>query len=243
MHLQQLLYFSTFPMVPLMAVQGRYVRSRTPMLPEAGGARIGEHAGEGPPMRILVLGESTAAGCGVSRQSDGMGGQLAQAWTRRTGQAVSWQVVGRNGVTARDTRQRLLPLVPIAPFDLAVIILGVNDTKNLTSASRWQSDLQLLFADLRDRIGPVPLLISAVPPMGSFPGLPWPLGTFLGLRASLMDGALQRAVSQTEGAIYAGPISALAPEMFSIDRFHPGERGYAAWADGLAEVAIARLRG
>ena len=241
MRFTQFLYFSTFPLLPIMAVQGRYVRWKMPKLPEAGGPPTGQTDGEGTPMRLLVLGESTAAGCGVADHTVALSGQLAAALSRRTGQAVAWRVVGRNGVTARVTRQSLLPLIPIEPVDLVAIILGVNDTKDLTPARRWQRDLKQLFFDLRIRLGPTPLVVSGVPPMGSFPALPPPLRQFLGLRAALMDAALREAVAAAGQAIYAGPLTGLTPATFSIDRFHPGEAGYAQWADGLADAAMGLL--
>lgn len=241
MLLTQLRYLAAFSLLPLMVLQGRRVRRQTPMLPEAGGPTAGQTSGSGAPLRLLVLGESTAAGCGVSSHADAMAGQLAAALTTQLGRPVAWRVVGRNGVTAKVTRQSLLPLVPLEPVDLAVIVLGVNDTKNLTPARRWRSDLQQLFFDLRLRVGPAQLLVSAVPPMEMFPALPAPLRQFLGLRAALMDAALRQAIAQTEQAAYGGPLLGLTPAMFSTDRFHPGASGYARWAAGLAEHAVELL--
>jgi lysophospholipase L1-like esterase len=236
MPLTSLQYFSCFPLLPVMALQGRHVRRITPVLPEASGPATGVVEGVGEPLELLVLGESTAAGCGVSLHTEGMGGQLAAALSAKTGLAVSWRVVGRNGVTAKVTRRELLPLVPAEPVDLVAILLGVNDTKNLTPTRRWKEDLRLLFGDLRVRVGPAKLLVSGVPPMGSFPALPVPLRQFLGLRAELMDAALREVLADTTDATYAGPIAALSPDTFCIDRFHPGASGYARWAEGLAEA-------
>lgn len=238
MRLAKLLYFAAFSLLPVMVLQGRRVRRQTPMLPEAGGPTEGKTDGCGAPLRLLVLGESTAAGCGVSTHADALAGQLAANLTTRLGRPVVWRVVGRNGVTAKMTRQSLLPLVPLEPVDLAVIVLGVNDTKNLTPSRRWSVDLQQLFFDLRVRVGAARLLVSGVPPMGVFPALPAPLRQFLGLRAALMDAALRRAVSETEHAAYGGPLTGLTPAMFCIDRFHPDASGYARWAAGLAGHAV-----
>ena len=49
---------------PLLICQGMYVRRVTPKLPEADGPRSGE-AGSGALLRLLVLGDSAAAGVGV----------------------------------------------------------------------------------------------------------------------------------------------------------------------------------
>ena len=238
MRLASLLYFAAFSLLPLMALQGRRVRRTTPLLPEAGGPAQGRTSGSGEPLRMLVLGESTAAGCGVSVHADALAGQLAATLTEQLRRPVAWRVVGRNGVTAKVTRQNLLPLVPLEPVDLAVIVLGVNDTKNLTPLQRWRTDLQMLFFDLRVRVGPARLLVSGVPPMEMFPALPAPLRQFLGLRAARMDAALRQVVFQTDQAAYGGPLTGLNPAMFSIDRFHPGASGYARWAAGLSAHAV-----
>ncbi len=241
MLLTTLRYLACFPLLPLMALQGRHVRRITPVLPEAAGATAGAFAAEGVPVRLLVLGESTAAGCGVSDHSQGMGGQLAAALSQQLDRPVTWRVVGRNGVTAKVTRQQLLPLVPLEPVDLVAVLLGVNDTKNLTPTRRWQADVRRLLCDLRIRVGPAKLLVSAVPPMGSFPALPSPLRQFLGLRAALMDAALRAVLAQLTDAAWAGPIGPLPPETFCADRFHPGAEGYAQWAEALAAHAAALL--
>jgi len=52
---------------PLLVCQGIYVRRVTPKLPEADGPRSGE-AGSGALLRLLVLGDSAAAGVGVRTQ-------------------------------------------------------------------------------------------------------------------------------------------------------------------------------
>ncbi|HLM69468.1 MAG TPA: hypothetical protein VK358_18145, partial [Longimicrobium sp.] len=47
-------------LAPVLVLQGKRVRRTTPRLPEAAGPRTGAVAGRGAPVRLLVLGESTA---------------------------------------------------------------------------------------------------------------------------------------------------------------------------------------
>jgi len=225
--------------LPLIAAQGRWVRSHTPVLPEAGGPTTGTTGvgGTGPPLSVLVIGESTVAGVGAPDHAQGLTGQLAGALSARTGRPVRWRAVGKNGVTAKTTRTLLLPRVPAEPVDLIVVVLGVNDTKDLVAVPVWQRHLRALFAELRARVGPAPLLASGVPPMADFPALPVPLRQVLGLRAAAMDAALRAVVAQTPGAVWMGGFGAVGAEMFCRDRFHPGPRGYAAWGAALAEAA------
>ncbi|MDH3952646.1 MAG: SGNH/GDSL hydrolase family protein, partial [Gammaproteobacteria bacterium] len=55
--------------------QGIWTNLRVPTLPEPPGAREGS-AGKGPPLKLLVVGDSAAAGVGVSRQDEALLGQV-----------------------------------------------------------------------------------------------------------------------------------------------------------------------
>ena len=65
---------ATIALGPVLLWQGQYVRRRTPRLPEASGARVGV-TGTGKDLRLLVLGDSSAAGVGVETQSDALLGK------------------------------------------------------------------------------------------------------------------------------------------------------------------------
>jgi hypothetical protein len=64
-------------LAPILLCQGKYVRRVTPKLPEADGPRFGE-AGVGKPLRLLVLGDSAAAGVGVNTQQEALAGHLVK---------------------------------------------------------------------------------------------------------------------------------------------------------------------
>ena len=55
------LAMTTLALAPLLVVQGWYVKRITPRLPEAEGARQGV-TGQGQRLRLLVVGDSAAAG-------------------------------------------------------------------------------------------------------------------------------------------------------------------------------------
>ena len=70
-------YAAVVAFAPLLAAQGWLVRTRTPVLPEAAGPRSGV-VGSGPTLRFAVIGESTAAGVGVTHQRAGLAVRLAE---------------------------------------------------------------------------------------------------------------------------------------------------------------------
>lgn len=233
----------TVLLAPVLVPQGRRVRRTTPRLPEAAGPRAGEVPGSGDPLRLLVLGESTAAGVGAADHQEGLAGQAAISLAARTGRPVRWRVLGRNGATAATTRDELLAPATDVAADVAVVALGVNDTLRLHGPARWTADLRRLVDAIRDRCGPVPVLLAAVPPMGRFPGLPQPLRGVLGLRATMLDRAAARLARQMDGVHHLHmPLDAGSVDrFFCADRFHPSPHGYGVWGAELGRAAAAAL--
>src|SRR5215213_322742 len=183
---------ATLVLLPVLLLQGLRVRRVTPRLPEAGGPREGRIGGAEPAVRLLVVGESTAAGVGAADHGEALAGQVARALAERTGRAVAWRVLGRNGATAETARRDLVLPVDDLRADVAVLALGVNDTLRFHAHARWLRALSALAGAVRERCGPVPVILSGVPPMGRFPALPQPLRATLGVRAALLDRAARR---------------------------------------------------
>jgi hypothetical protein len=100
--------------------------------------------------------------------------------------------------------------------------------------------VERVIAGVRERIGDRPLVIAGIPPLGSFPGLPQPLRSFLGVRGHLLDALTSRAASRQDQVLYV-PTPAGAIEHFSPDRFHPGSEGYRRWGTHLADAATPLL--
>ena len=68
--------------------------------------------------------------------------------SKRIDRAVSWTVVGRNGVTARRTIDELLPIVPEERFDYILLGIGGNDVMKLSSPKKWRRDMLELLGGL-----------------------------------------------------------------------------------------------
>lgn len=230
-------------LAPVLVHQGRRVRATTPRLPEAPGPREGEIAGARAIVRLLVLGESPAAGVGAADHQEALAGQVARTLAAEAGRAVRWRVLARNGATAAAAREELLAPAAGVAADVAVVALGVNDTLKLRAPGRWASDLRALIGLLRERCGPVPVVLAAVPPMGVFPGLPQPLRGVLGLRAAVLDRAAARLAAEMDGVRHVSvplPPGAV-DDFFCADRFHPSPYGYSLWGAALGRAAAASL--
>ncbi|MFE6734412.1 SGNH/GDSL hydrolase family protein [Microbacterium sp. NPDC057650] len=217
--------------------QGLWMRGRIEMLPPAAGPTSGR-SGEGTQtLRIGILGESTAAGCGVDSHEDGFAGALARDLAGPD-RAAEWTVVGQHGATARRIRHRLLPELG-GEFDVVVLLAGANDVMARRSPADWGGDLGAIVSDLSERAGLV--VVAGTPPFAAFPSLPRALARYLAARAAAQDDASRAVCAGIVNAEFVPSPPALVDDsFFSRDRFHPGAEGYRRWAeliaDGIAAV-------
>ena len=102
-------------------------------MPEPAGPRVGV-TGQGPPLRLLIAGDSAAAGVGASSQDEALCGQLVQRLSQHF--TLHWQLQAVTGLTSPGLEQMLLTL-PEQPFDVVVLSIGVNDVTNLIAPNLW----------------------------------------------------------------------------------------------------------
>jgi lysophospholipase L1-like esterase len=222
-------------LMPVVAFQGMRVRSSTETLPPADGPTSGT-AGEasGTPVRVAVLGESTAAGCGVGTHDEGFPGGLARKLAATTRRPVAWEVVGQNAATARRIRYKLLPELG-KDLDAAVLLAGVNDVLTRRSPAEWGDDLTAIVDDLTGRAEHV--AVTGIPPFDVFPSLPTTLGRYLAERARALDEVSERVCGERPRVTFvsADGLLPVDADFFARDHFHPSAAGYRRWAEVVAD--------
>jgi lysophospholipase L1-like esterase len=222
---------------PLMLAQGLWVQATVPRLPEPPGARAGCE-GSGPPLRLLVLGDSAAAGVGADSQLTALSGRLVARLAPHF--RVDWRLLARTGDRVRDALAALRD-APDLHCDVALTSLGVNDATRLASPTRFITDMAAVVGHLRERCGARLMLLSGMPPVGEFPALPQPLRWRLGVQAQRLDAALQAFVDTQPDCEHLafGPLPDRA--VMASDGFHPGPPVYRLWAEAAAARISARL--
>ena len=221
---------ATAALGPLLLVQGRYVRAVTPRLPEPSGSRSGR-TGAGAPLRLLVAGDSAAAGVGATSQDEALCGRLVSELSAR--RTLDWRLEARTGYTTADAHAHLAAL-PEDRFDVVVLSLGVNDVTRGIGRSRWLAGQAALADMLQARFAARAVLFTALPPMHLFPALPQPLRWYLGARALAFNVALAEWLPSSPGCYLSAPEFEPASDYIASDGFHPGPAAYAAWAMRIA---------
>lgn len=222
------------PLLPVLLGQGIYVRRTIPRLPEPEGLRDGV-SGQGQPLRLLVLGDSAAAGVGVATQAEALTGQLLAQLSHRY--EVQWRLLATTGHTLAQVLNDLNQLEE-QTFDVVVLSVGVNDATGRTSIKTWQQQYQTLLTKLEQRFGSQLILCSSVPPMHLFSALPQPLRWFMGQQARQLNKALQQLLASQQKAVFMPIEFEVSPAYLAADGFHPSHLAYNLWAQQL----VARIQ-
>jgi lysophospholipase L1-like esterase len=241
---KHLALFLAIPLLPVLLAQGYWTRKRTPRLPDAAGPLEGTIAGEGNPLQLIALGESTVAGVGASTHEQALTGQLALALYSRCGRGVNWLVVARTGINARTSLNELVPKLAGRRADVVLIALGVNDSIEFHTARRWAADVEQLIEAIRAEVGDALVLLAGVPPLDCFPALPQPLSFVLGTRSACLGEASTEFATKMKRVVHV-PFQIDkngCDDLFCADGFHPSELGYTLWAEQLAEAFVSFLR-
>lgn len=223
---------------PVAVRQGRALQRDTPRLPEAHGARDGLIGGAGArtgkPLRLLVVGDSTAMGTGVSKLEDGIPGQLGRLLSAGPAAdgGVAWRAVGRNGATAQEVLTEFSTAAVAAHFDLGVVMVGWNDVLRLRSGAEFSRALGALLDRLRTASPEAHFVVVAPPRFGEFAALPNPLRWALGRHARGLTRRAERVARAHAAELAAG----FDGRSVASDQFHPDAAGYHSLAAGIASA-------
>jgi lysophospholipase L1-like esterase len=229
--------FGSRILLPLVMAQGAATRRRVPCLPPARPPHHGLVTGVGKPIRLLAIGESTVCGVGLARGDESVAATTARALRRLTGRPVAWRAEGLSGATVSVARRQLLGRIGSEPADLLVVAFGVNDATAYRSPAAFADDLVELVTAARNRVGDAAVVVAGVAPLNCFPAVPWPLRNILGWRSAALQAAAD-GLTERLPRLVVERISALEPDLFACDGFHPNRQAHAMWGEEIAELAL-----
>lgn len=229
------LFFSF--LMPVIMLQGLWVRKKIPRLQEPSGARTGS-IGKGKPLRILIAGDSSAAGVGVSRQDLTLYGQLTNYLASKF--TINWHVVAKTGWTTSELVKEL-NRIPANKYEVVLTATGVNDLTGKASVSYSFKNQVYLVETIRKRFSPDLILISGLPPIYKFPSLPEPLRWYVGNKAKQLDNSLQWWSEKQPDCEHISLDFPIDVENMAMDGFHPGPVIYKLWSDSAAEIILSKF--
>lgn len=221
------------PISPFLLLQGQIIRWKVGVLPDAAGEKSGQFGNGDDPATLFVIGESTIAGLGARTHETALAGQFAKQLGQLVNRPVAWQVVGKNGVTARRTIDELVPEMPDTPFDYILVGLGGNDVMKLTSPVRWRRDMLELLKILRNKNPQAVIFLSNCPMIIHSPIMPPPIKTILWKLSQMHDANIREFTRDMDRVFYYPQPVDVKLEGFFEDGLHPSEQGYADWAAAM----------
>jgi lysophospholipase L1-like esterase len=221
---------AAIPLAPVLLVQARRARASIPRLPDAALPWSGSLPGADL-IRLLVLGDSTAAGVGADSQSEALPGTLAHEFGDRFDRGTSWTAIGENGATSRDILERFIDDATAATFDVVFLTIGANDALGLRSRRAFGRDVREIVRRLRAANPDALLLVSLMPRFDRFRSLQSPLRWNLALHAASLDDAARAAVRGLDRVFALPKPPPYTPTFWASDPFHPGPSGYREWAE------------
>ena len=207
------------------------------------GTALGQDAAYPPSLALVMLGDSTSVGYGTRTPDELPGVLLARGIAEHIGRPVRLASHGLTGARTSDlTRQVELCLT--APPDLAVILVGANDLRDMVPPRRSAAQLGKAVHDLVS--AGIPVVVGTCPDFGVITAIPQPLRTVLSTWSLRLAALQERAVLASGGA--SVPLARLVspqfvgnPEMFAGDHFHPSGAGYERAMAAVLPVALEQL--
>ncbi|MBQ1050245.1 SGNH/GDSL hydrolase family protein [Micromonospora sp. C51] len=223
------------------AVVARNRRYAQPELGLALRATVGR-AGA-PPLRLVLLGDSSALGVGVDRLGDTIGGQLSELLAEGPGgRQVHLSSVGVSGSRSTDLATQVARALLGERPDVAVVLVGANDVTSMRRPTEAAAYLGAAVHRLRQ--AGVEVVVGTCPDLGAVRAIASPLRQVVGWMGRRIAQAQTGAVLDAGGTVVdlateTGSVFRADAGTFCHDGYHPSADGYRVWAHALLPAVVA----
>ena len=202
------------------------------------------HGRPGPPVRIALIGDSSAAGYGVASVEETPGAILASGVAEAADRRTFLVSVAKVGAQSKDLQGQIDQVLAEEP-QVAVIFIGVND---VTHSVTIRTSVRLLGAAIRRlRAEGVEVVMATCPDLGTIEPLAPPLKQVARAWSRRLAAAQARVTLEEGGrsvalaSILATEFSRLSDLLFGPDRFHPSAAGYHRMTSAVLPTVLAAL--
>lgn len=219
------------PIFPILYIIGKKIKNNIIKLPSRS-EYLKIEAKESNP-KLLIIGESTAAGVGASSTETTFASQIF----KHTGEKFAITNIGKNGLKANNLR-RLYEKSESEienSFSKAIILIGANDCFNLTPPWKFKRELEtfILFLIKEKKVEKV--TIPLIPPVHEFPLIPAIMRFFLGWHRNILTAELESLEKSVSQISFDNHKSKTSEVFYSEDGIHPSDYGYELIALAIAE--------
>jgi lysophospholipase L1-like esterase len=191
--------------------------------------------GQASPLRLLMLGDSTAAGLGVDRTEETVGGRLSEL-IASTGRQVRLDSVAVSGSRVADLGPQVSRALVRGAPDIAVVLIGSNDATHFTPLDELERNMGEAVRRLRDAGSEV--VVGTCPDLGAARNFAQPLRELVAWAGRRVAMASEQATVSSGGvavdlAARTGAVFRADPGTLSEDEYHPSADGYQLWALAL----------
>lgn len=194
-------------------------------------------SGADDPDRVLLIGNGPTHGWGTVTHELALTGQLARGLTRRTTRPTDIQYIGDEMMPIAAV-QAWLGEASLAPYDLVLVVLSMNDAVRLTPADDYRADMTRLLDRLSAETKPsARIIIAGIQDVDSLPeyrGIAAKIGQ---RRADLLNAITRELVGRYDGFEF---LAHTAPKA-EPGRPYGSPAVYAEWSDVFAAVAAPAL--
>lgn len=194
-------------------------------------------SGAADPDRVLLIGNGPTHGWGTVTHELALTGQLSRALTRRTTRPTDIRYIGDEMMPIAGV-QAWLGDTALAPYDLVLVVLSMNDAIRLTPADDYRTDMARLLDRLASETKPsARVVIAGIQDVDSLPeyrGVAARLGQ---RRADLLNAVTRELVGRYDGFQF---LEHTAPPA-EPGRPYGSPALYAQWSDVFADVCAPAL--
>lgn len=196
---------------------------------------------DGPdPLRVLVVGDSTAAGCGVSDRDEMLAARIAHHTSTATNRGVSWRAIGKNGHRSDEFIRDFLDEAIGHPADVIYVSLGANDALGVRNRRVAARNLVHIARTLREANPDAAIALSSLPAFFRFTRLPEPLRSTLYRISQGIERTTRLRLEKEDRIAMRRPPVPYPDGFFARDNFHPGPLGYDLWAQIVVDEFVER---
>jgi lysophospholipase L1-like esterase len=190
------------------------------------------------PLRLVVIGDSTAVGVGAGSKRRSYPAILAA----RIGshRPVRLAVLGRSGLRWQHVAELAADATTMEP-DVVLIGVGGNDAIHLTNLRKLRAGVGAALDELRRSDARVLVVLG---PRFDSPAVPRPLRDLIAARCRAVNRAITavaraRGVTVVDTETVIGDAFARDPRrLYSEDLFHPSAAGYELWAGAIEDHVL-----